>query len=415
MPNKKKKQKKWIKFRHRLITKIAYVFFAPHVRKKYNVKVEKFKEQGNRQYLILLNHQTAYDQFFVALAFKGAVYYVASEDIFSLGFLSKLLRYAVAPIPIKKQSTDVSSVMTCARVAREGGTIAIAPEGNRTYSGKTEYMNPAIAKLARALKLPIAFFRIEGGYGVHPRWSDVVRKGEMRAYVSRVMEVDEMLSYSPDQLNEIIQKELFVREDNESGIFAHENTAEYLERAIYVCPDCGLSKFVSDKDIITCQKCGKQVRYGQDKKLTGVGQAFPFEYVNGWYEHQQKFVRELDLTPYQDTPIYKDERVCLSEVILYKKKKRLQKAIDFSIYFDRFEFSGGEDKKREGGDKTLVLPFEKVSAISVLGKNKLNVYFEERVYQVCGDERFNALKYVNLYYHAKNIQEGNPHGEFLGL
>jgi 1-acyl-sn-glycerol-3-phosphate acyltransferase len=160
MAKNKKRQKRWVKPRHRFITAVASFFFGPHVRKKYNVEIEKFQNQGKRAYLILLNHQTAYDQFFVGLAFKGPVYYVASEDIFSLGFLSKLMRYAVAPIPIKKQATDVSSVLTCSRVAREGGTIAIAPEGNRTYSGKTEYMNPAIAKLARALKLPIAFFVI---------------------------------------------------------------------------------------------------------------------------------------------------------------------------------------------------------------------------------------------------------------
>ena len=62
-----------------------------------------------------------------------------------MGPLSALIRYLVAPIPIQKQATDVAAVMTCICLAREGGTIAIAPEGNRTYSGKTVYINPAIA------------------------------------------------------------------------------------------------------------------------------------------------------------------------------------------------------------------------------------------------------------------------------
>ena len=38
--------------------------------------------------------------------------------------------------------------------AREGGTIAIAPEGNRTYSGRPCAMNPAIGSLAKKLGLP---------------------------------------------------------------------------------------------------------------------------------------------------------------------------------------------------------------------------------------------------------------------
>ena len=101
--------------------------------------------------MILFNHQTALDQFIVGSAFKGPIYYVATEDIFSMGFVSDLLRFAVNPIPIKKQTTDVGAVMNCIRVAKEGGTICIAPEGNRTYSGKTEYINPAIVPLAKKL------------------------------------------------------------------------------------------------------------------------------------------------------------------------------------------------------------------------------------------------------------------------
>ena len=173
--------------RHRIVRNIAYAVLYDYTKHRYGIDIERFAAQGERSYLILMNHQTAFDQFFVGMAFKGPVYYVASEDLFSNGFISSLLRWAVAPIPIKKQTSDISAVKNCIRVAKEGGTIAIAPEGNRTYSGRTGYMNPAIAALAKLIKLPIACLRIEGGYGVHPRWSDAVRRGHMRARVSRVI------------------------------------------------------------------------------------------------------------------------------------------------------------------------------------------------------------------------------------
>ena len=203
MERAENKKKPWMKYRHRVVRDIAYAVMYPYTRLKYNIKIDKFKEQGNRPYLILMNHQTAFDQFFVGMAFRGPVYYVASEDLFSNGWISSLLRWLVAPIPIKKQTSDVGAVKNCIRVAREGGTIAIAPEGNRTYSGRTGYMNPAIAGLARMLKLPIALFRIEGGYGVHPRWSDVVRRGRMHAYVSRVIEPEEFAGLSKAELESV--------------------------------------------------------------------------------------------------------------------------------------------------------------------------------------------------------------------
>ena len=170
-----KKSNNWIKPRHLVVRNVAYVLLYPYIKLKYRIKVDKFKEQRDTPYLILLNHQTPFDQFFCGMSFKGSIYYLATEDIFSKGWISSVIRWLIAPIPIKKQATDINAVKNCIKVAKEGGTIAIAPEGNRTYSGKTEYMNPTIAPLARKLGLPIVLYRIEGGYGVQPRWTDATR------------------------------------------------------------------------------------------------------------------------------------------------------------------------------------------------------------------------------------------------
>ena len=296
-PNKKKK---WIRPRHSVVRSVAYWIVAPYCRLKYGVRVRKFKEQGSRPYLVLYNHQTGFDQFFVGMAFRGPVYYVASEDIFSMGRVSDLLRYLVAPIPIKKQTNDARAVINCARVAKEGGTIAIAPEGNRTYSGVTEYIKPSIVSLIRFLRMPIAFYKIEGGYGVQPRWSDVIRRGTVRCGVSYVMEPEEYKGMTDEELYERICRELYVDEYQIEEQYFHKKSAEYLERAIYVCPDCGLSEFESAGDLIHCKKCGKQIRYRSNKKLEGVGCEFPFSTVTEWYRYQIDFVNGLDYTKNTD-------------------------------------------------------------------------------------------------------------------
>lgn len=404
---KKKKRKKWMKFRHRVVRLMLGWFVGPYTKLKYGVKIDKFKEEGKRPYLILYNHQTAFDQFMVGLAFRQPVYYVATEDLFSNGFLSSLIRWLVEPIPIKKQVTDVTAVMTCMRLAKEGGTIAIAPEGNRTYSGDTVYISPAIAGLAKNIKLPIALYRIEGGYGVQPRWSDKVRRGKMHTYVSRVIEPEEYADLSNEELYEIIKKELTVKEGVADGLFLSSKKAEYLERAIYVCPECGLSVFESHRNEITCTKCNKSVLYGADKTLTGVGFEFPFRFVSEWYEYQNQFVSSLDTETYTDTPMYCDSAK-VSEVIVYKKKKPLKKNAEIKLYSNRIVIE-------EGTEEEMNLPFEKVSAASVLGRNKLNLYYDKKIYQLKSNSRFNALKYVNMYYHYKNSSKEEGNIEFLGL
>jgi 1-acyl-sn-glycerol-3-phosphate acyltransferase len=404
----KKSVKKWIKLRHRVVRNIAYAILGPVVYLKYGMRVQKFKEQEKRPYLILYNHQTAFDQFFVGMAFRGPVYYVASDDLFSNGLVSKLLRYLVAPIPIKKQTTDVHAVINCIRVAREGGTIAIAPEGNRTYSGETCYMNPAIIGLAKKLSLPIALYRIEGGYGVQPRWSDVTRKGRMKGYVSRVLQPEEYADWSNEELMKTIEAGLYVDEGVKDATFFHKKSAEYLERAVYVCPTCGLSTFESHGDVITCKICGRQVRYLPTKELEGIGFDFPFRFVKDWYRYQCNFMNQLDLSPYKDTPMYRDT-VAVSEVVAGKKKIRLGENTAIRLYGDRIELNGAE------GESITSYSFDEIAAVTVLGKNKVNVYVNKTIYQFKGDKRFNALRYVNTFYHYKNLQKGDQYGEFLGL
>ena len=108
----------WIKFRHKVVRNALYPILGTYSRWRYHIKVEIFRGQEKRPYLILLNHQTPFDQFFVGMSFRGPIYYLATEDLFSNGWVSSLIRYLIAPIPIKKQTTDVRAVINCLQVVR---------------------------------------------------------------------------------------------------------------------------------------------------------------------------------------------------------------------------------------------------------------------------------------------------------
>ena len=398
---KMKKDGKWLKFRHRVVRNIVYCVLRPYVHFKYGIKIEKFKEQEKRPYLILLNHQTPFDQFFVGMTFKGPVYYMATEDIFSLGWISSLIKYLVEPIPIKKQTTDVRAIINCLKVAKEGGTIAIAPEGNRTYSGRTEYMNPSIVALARKLGMPILLYRIEGGYGSEPRWSDVVRKGKMRVWCARVLKPEEYAEMSDSELFSAISETLYVDEACADSEYHSKKSAEYLERAIYYCPFCGLSELESHGEIIKCKKCGREIRYTPYKQLRGVNFDFPYEFVADWYNAQKAYMNTIDVRAFTESPIYTD-RAVISEVIPYKHKIKLGE-VSLSLYGNRIV----------AGD--LEFLFDETSAVTVLGKNKANIYHGGKIYQLKSDKRFNALKYVHIYHRYKNLIKGDENEQFLGL
>ena len=404
---KKSKNKKWIRRRHAIVSAIVGCLCGLYVKWKYGVKIEKFEEGGKRPYLVMFNHQTAFDQFFVGISFPCAVYFLATEDIFSKGWVSALIRFLVAPISIKKQASDITAVMNCFQVAKEGGTIALAPEGNRTYSGKTAYINPAIVKMAKKLKLPIALYRIEGGYGVQPRWSNVMRRGKMRAYVSRVLEPEEYEKYTNEELYAIIKEELYVDEGKADGLFFSNKRAEYLERAMYVCSECGLSEFESSGNYITCKHCQMKLEYGSDKKLRAVNGTFPFDYVTEWYEYQNQYVSKLNTLEDVSKPLYQ-ECANILKVIPNKNKVLLCKDAGISLYGNRIVVN-------EGNADEMIFDFDHVSVITVLGRNKLNIYDKENIYQFKSGKRFNALKYMNFFFRYKNIKSGDENEVFLGI
>ncbi len=401
---KNTKKKKWCKFRHKVITALLRYPFHLYARLVYGIRVEKCRDK--RQFLILMNHQTAFDQFFVGLAFPRPLYYVASEDLFSKGFLSKLIKWLVEPIPIKKSTTDTHAVRLCRRVALEGGSIALFPEGNRTYSGETEYIKPSLEQLVRFLRLPVAILNLEGGYGVHPRWSDVIRKGKCRVYVKRIVEVEEYQAMDPGDFAALLEKELYVDDTALPAEYHHPKAAEYLERVMYYCPDCGLSKWESHGDTAECLTCGKTVRYLPNLRLEGVNTPFPYTTMKEWYNAQEEFINRFDPSVYNDTPSYID-KIQFSEVILYKNKKILAKEATLKLYGDRYEVETAQGSES--------FPFANISAVSVLGKNKLDFYTGDKVYQIKGDKRFNAVKYMHFYFRTTHILKGELYDQFLGL
>lgn len=409
---RKKKSEPWIKPYHALVRNLLEIALYPFVRLLYGARVERFSEQGDRQYLVLMNHQTAFDQFFVGLAFKRPVYYVASEDLFSKGLISDVIRLLVNPIPIKKQTTDARAVINCIKVAREGGTIAMAPEGNRTYDGRSVYINPTIAPLSKKLELPIAIFRIEGGFGVHPRWSDVIRRGKMKCGVSRVIEPSEYKDMTDEELYKLICDELYVDETRINDTYTHKRRAEYLERVLYTCPSCGFAKLESRGSKVRCTRCGLKAEYRENKEFYSDNDNFSFHFLTDWYDFQEELVSRLNENDYKNTPLFTDT-ADMYEEIPYKKKQLIHRNARLSLYTDRIRV---EDRD---------IPFSDISALTVLGKNKLNLYIDKNIYQFKSNKRFCALKYVNLFWHYKNLtspasavkeKENYRNGrEFLGL
>lgn len=55
-----------------------------------------------------------------------------------------------------------------------------------------------------------------------------------------------------------------------------------------------------------------------------------------------------------------------------------------------------------------MFPLDDIISMAVMGQNKLNIYFGKAIFQIKAHPRFNALKYMQLYFHIKNKKKELP-------
>lgn len=386
----------WVKSRH----KAVYAFFKPifrlYTKQRYNFNaVPSGLKKGS--YLIMSNHQASFDPIFLALSFDFPIYYFASDDLFTHKFISPALKFLVAPIPKSKSMKDLQAVRDCVQVLKEGGSVGLFPEGNRTYTGKPWAIDISAAKLAKIARVPLVLYNLSGGYGSDPRFAHSVRKGKITGEAVKVLQPEEYMKMSNEQLLEIIVNTLDVDELHPKTPFKSKQSAEYLERVLYYCPDCKKEGYLhSQGNIFFCKNCGLSVKYTEYLRFETVKGYCPFQNIKEW--HDEQFLRLKERVKKTENnnkeTFFTDTNVRL---MVYRKGRRKQKLDKGSLVITA-------DKLTLHGKTDIVFEIKNITAMTVLGKNKINFYTEDNIYQLKGEKRFNALKYLRLFNLLQNPQ-----------
>ena len=389
--SKKPKPKKWTKFRHRVIFTVVRWILVPIFKLRYNLVRGKEEKKLPKSCIIMCNHQAVMDPFFMAATLKRPIYFVMSQDVFTLGLLSKLICYLVAPIPKSKSKSDLNTIRYTLKVLGEGGTVGLFPSGNRTLSGEEWTIDRSAAKLVKLAKVPLALYNMKGGYGADPRWGNKLRKGKVSVGLERLLTKEEIENMSVDELYDVIVKTLGVKDAPSTVKFKSSKKAEYLERALYYCPNChSFCSLSSDKNILKCNNCGISVEYCEDLTLKPLNGNILGNTVAEWFNAQPKALEEYAKST--EGKLFADD----VELRLIKgvNRKKLGNA-------NIVGFRNGVDIQAENGEK-YDLKFCDLAGCTVLGKRKINFYTaDETTVQVKGSKRFNAIKYLNLYWLSK--------------
>lgn len=309
----------WCKKRYPIVTAILRPIFTVYYYLQFrcSVKKEKLPDEGA---VIISNHVTTLDPVLIGLKFDKPVYYMSSKHIFQNRWIGRLLRFLVNPIPKEKiNKSDIAAIKTCMQIARENGSICIFPEGNRTFTGKLGYVDPAIIKLVKRLGKPLIVCNILGGYGSDPRWSRGFCRGKMEVTIRNCYSAGQMAAMSNDALYQSVILDITVDEFSAGIAFKGKRRAECLESILHICPICGGEHTLySKKHEIRCSDCENKVIYNEDLTLSCENDAFPFRYIHEWYDYQVQQL--LQKTYALNERIYRDEME-LYKPQMWKKKE----------------------------------------------------------------------------------------------
>jgi 1-acyl-sn-glycerol-3-phosphate acyltransferase len=377
----------WRKKRHKVVIEILRVIFSVYYffLFKCRVKKQKLPDEGA---VVISNHVTTLDPVLMGMLFDKPLYYMTSKHVFQNRFIGKALRFLINPIAKEKiNKSDIAAIKACIQIARENGSICIFPEGNRTFSGKLGYIDPAITKLVKRLGKPLIVCNIVGGYGADPRWSNGTRRGKMHAFVKKVYSIEDMQAMTNDELYDAIISDLTVDEFAGAERYRSRRRAECLESVAFICPMCGERHTIyTKKHNIYCSACGMELTYNENQTISSVDGKFPFKYVHEWYDYQLKTLQESEFAD--------DEKIFADKVEVYKpelnKKKELIGCGEMQLYGD------GLHLKLDSGDITLGVA--EIEGITLIGNRIMDVYSAEKTYRIKVAHKTNILKYMHTYY-----------------
>lgn len=363
--------------------------FRRIINPQYNVIYKGLAEVERLEapYLVLPNHCSFFDPFFINGPLEEKIHYVISDTQLRNPFMKWILGIT-GVIAISKNRSDLKSLKVMTTAIKEKKVVGIFPEGLRTWDGVTLPVIESTAKLIRMFNVPVVVPLLEGAYLMDPRWGRGFRKGKVIVTYKILFNGEKTGKKSVDEIYKVLSEALEHNEHKSEALkgveFKSKRLAEGIEQVLYLCPNChSISSFTSKRDKFTCEKCSMEVEYTTTGTLSYNGTKTYFNTVHQWNTWQKSEIKNS-----LEGLISVDRDIILSRTGKKSRFKILAKG-ELHLFKDRLEFVGKD---------TMIIPFSEISGINVQFKERLEFYFNKELYRLHNKKRvFSARKINDVY------------------
>ena len=362
----------------RLFVKVWMSLFTWYYKISANIS-PKLKE-FDQPYILLSNHYGRYDPFIISHFIKKRPNFISSDAILRDKIIGRLFK-GLGAMPKKKGVRDSHIIREMVKVVRAGGALSLFPEGTRTWSGETQFMDPSIAKLVKLLKVPVITARMKGAYAFDPRWAKSIRKAAVEIDYTLAIEKEALIKLSEDEILAVIRDNLhqddIEYQRKEKIKIKSGKRAEHIDLVLFQCPGC--LSFEGFKDIrneFSCQKCGETIFVDDYGFLaTESDNPLPFDNISSWLNWQNrnyvKYIRDqisLDVS----TALFSAEKMHI-EYAVGDGRMRSMGVGDVHFYLDKLIISSGDIEEE--------LLISEISSLGPQFNERIELFYRDRAYR----------------------------------
>lgn len=247
--------------------------------------------------LILMNHSS-----FIDLKIASTLLYPKKYNIVmtSDGFVGKnLLMRFIGCIPTQKFISDsvlVRDIFHCVR--KNKTSVLMYPEASYSFDGTATPLPESLGKLIKKLAVPVVMIRTFGAFAYDPLYNNLqTRKTKISAEMEYLLSTEDIKEKSFSEINSILNEQFSFdnfRWQQQNGVKISEKfRADYLNRVLYKCPNCGCEGRTVGKGIhLTCENCGKEYELTETGFMKAENGQTEFDHIPDWYSWQRGCVRQ---------------------------------------------------------------------------------------------------------------------------
>lgn len=287
---------------YRVLGKIwKFLFF-----KKYGVKVT-YKCDPRKEsspHIFISNHSSRNDYIFTAIPLLPNTYnFVAGYNEFYRSHLKGIFNF-LNLIPKKNFTPDLYAMKEISRVIKNGGNVAIFPEGMNSIGGMSQPVAIGTGKFLKHFKVPVYYSVIKGGFLSFPKHTNNSYPGRVEVVFDKLFTVEDLERLSPEEIEDIVNEKLYHDDYKWNKLYRYTYktrglSAEGLSDVLFYCPKCGSQHSMASKgNTIWCTDCGNGATINDNYDLTPLDEncVIP-ETQSDWFNMQRELMKKTVKNP----------------------------------------------------------------------------------------------------------------------